>query len=292
MALSIGFIFNTLGQELNLTLYFEDALGNKDSLFFGFNKQATRGIDTLLGEVNLINETYDPTFYVFFSNATYYDSDNSDYCLGDTRRPTFISKHQYYNTTPIEIGIIAKNWPVTISWDKEDVMRWNLNKFFEYEDPFMFLTGWNPPGGWFDASCGCGFWPDIYTDISKASSISLNNNSFCKYNVDFTTDSICLMFAGVEPIGTNTKLLALPEIIYSYNSESKVLTIENNIKVGNFNIEITDLSGKTIIRKKESIGYSDSRDISLSDLNPGVYLVKISSDENSSIYKVNKIRIY
>ncbi len=287
----IVFLFSSRAQELSLTFFFEDAVGNKDSLFFGFNKQATRGIDTLLGELNDISEPYDSAFCVFFSNATYYDIENPDYCLQNERKPTFISKQQYYNTAPIEIGIISKNWPVTISWNKEDVIGWNLNEFFENGDLFMFLTGWNPPGGWFDVSCGCGIWPDYYTDISKERSITLNKNSLCKYKAEFARDSISLLFTGVETIGTNAELLTLPVVNVSYDNESKVLSIENNINVRDFNIGITDLLGKTMIRRKISIGHSEYGSVSLNGLNPGVYIINISSDENSSISYRLKMRI-
>ncbi len=285
------FFFNSNGQELNLTLYFEDSLGNQDSLYFGFNKEATRGIDPLLGELNLINDPTDSVFCVFFSDATYYDADNPDYCLQNIRKPTFISKHQYYNTTPIEMGIIAKNWPIKISWNKEDVLMWNLDEFFRTKDLFMLLTGWNPPGGWFDASCGCGVWPKYYTEMSMTNSISLENDAFCKYKADYTRDSICLLFAGVETIGTNAELLTRPEVNFSFNSESKVLTIEKKIMVKKYNIDITDLLGRTIIKRNVSLEHSESVSVLLNDLNPGVYIINISSDENHSICHILKIRI-
>ncbi len=41
-------------EEFSFTLYFEDAIGNKDSLILGYDELATNGEDEEFGEENVI----------------------------------------------------------------------------------------------------------------------------------------------------------------------------------------------------------------------------------------------
>lgn len=129
-------------------------------------------------------------------------------------------------------------------------------------------------------------WIYIYFKVQDFNTLwYIDKFAFC------TIPDYPLLWGQTELTGANNKLSARPEISFSFDSKSKVLTIENNIKVKNFNIEIIDLSGKTIIRRKVSTGYSEYSSVLLNDLNQGVYLIKLTSDENNSISQVEKIRI-
>jgi len=60
------FIF---GQEFSFPIYFEDAIGNKDTLTMGYDINGTDGLDTVLGEINIIGVPLDTSFDVRISDA-------------------------------------------------------------------------------------------------------------------------------------------------------------------------------------------------------------------------------
>ncbi|MCF8417129.1 MAG: hypothetical protein K9G40_12865, partial [Crocinitomicaceae bacterium] len=56
-------------EEFSFELYFEDALGNKDTLILGYDSNATNGIDPLFGELNMTGQPWDNTFEVRAGNG-------------------------------------------------------------------------------------------------------------------------------------------------------------------------------------------------------------------------------
>jgi hypothetical protein len=77
-------------QEYSFPLYFEDAVGNKDTLNFGFDQSASFGVDENLGEANIIGQPYDSTFFVFFTDAATYDE--LDFRLQEEKTFIYIKK--------------------------------------------------------------------------------------------------------------------------------------------------------------------------------------------------------
>jgi hypothetical protein len=51
-------------EEFSFELYFEDAIGNKDTLLLGYDPLATDSIDVAFGEVNIINQPWSSVFEV------------------------------------------------------------------------------------------------------------------------------------------------------------------------------------------------------------------------------------
>ena len=52
---AICFLPYAKSQEFSFKMFFEDAIGNKDSIVIGFDPNATNGIDEDFGEVNIYN---------------------------------------------------------------------------------------------------------------------------------------------------------------------------------------------------------------------------------------------
>jgi len=52
----MSFLFS---QNLTWYLYAEDNVGNRDTVTFGFNEMSEIGVDTILGEKNIINTPND-----------------------------------------------------------------------------------------------------------------------------------------------------------------------------------------------------------------------------------------
>ncbi len=284
------FAFVCQGQEYSFSLYFEDSAGNRDTLVFGFNKSASIGIDSALGEVNFISETYDSSLFAFFTNATSYDENIIDCYLEQTKKPTFVSKHQITNNNydPIEIGIISKNWPITISWNESDIKNWGINNFFNSEKLQLIMTSWNPPGGWFDALCCGGAWPDDYTVMANTGKVSIDQNIPCYYKANYTNDSISLLFIGIESTTVGVDDFCQGDILFSYNYVNRTLNVHNNGIAKRTDLIISDVSGKIIL--KESINLSSGVEtFSMENIASGLYVISISDKENHKILNLQKI---
>jgi hypothetical protein len=105
--------------EFSFDLYFEDALGNRDTVTIGYDPEATDGIDAQFGEENIISQPWDSVLDVRIGNKTYTENtwltDNS-----------FLSKKQIISSycensiisSRISIQFYAKNYPIKFKWDK------------------------------------------------------------------------------------------------------------------------------------------------------------------------------
>lgn len=282
-------LFN-FGQEYCFPLYFEDAAGNRDTLYFGFDKNASTGMDTALGEVNIIGEPYDSSLFVFFTNATSYDENMDDCRLAQTKDPTFVSKYQIINDSydPIEIGMISKNWPITISWNESDINGWDINDFFNYEKLMLIMTCCNPPGGWFDALCCGGGWPDYYTIMANSGQLSLEQNTPCHYNANYTNDSISLLFIGVVDYLTGIENHDAEKVYFSYNYEWQTLYLHNDGIAKEIDLTIVDASGRTILKESFDLSPGVKR-ISIDNQPPGLYVITATNHKNNQILNTQKI---
>lgn len=106
-------------EEFSFELYFEDALGNKDTLILGYDSNATNGIDPLFGELNMTGQPWDNTFEVRAGNGY----------LGEPDFPLNINNFDYQTKKQIKfkdclvgqrygIPLIIKtnNPPIQINW--------------------------------------------------------------------------------------------------------------------------------------------------------------------------------
>lgn len=106
-------------EEFSFFLYFEDALGNKDSLQLGHDENATDSIDVDFDEINIVGESWGPEFEVRcgrkFSDGLWWYYSNGI--------PDFQSKKQiglkecnneYFTHC---INLKAENFPIVIHWD-------------------------------------------------------------------------------------------------------------------------------------------------------------------------------
>ena len=111
---------------LNLTVpfYFEDGVGNKDTVYLGFSDLATAKINTELGEIDLTNEPFDssfevrlaefnrryvPQFGIKYSGKVGYSSRVFDF------RTEMIPCINYTLTRPFDFVINVNHFPIKIS---------------------------------------------------------------------------------------------------------------------------------------------------------------------------------
>ena len=109
-------------QEFSFELYFEDALGNRDTLVLGYDPLATDSIDVAFGEENIISQPWDSVFEVRVGDKRFSESSPNI-----STPNTFLSKKQilasYCETTRLAshyftFQIQTDNYPVKVFWDK------------------------------------------------------------------------------------------------------------------------------------------------------------------------------
>lgn len=113
----------------NLTFYFEDAVGNRDTVYIGGSPYVTGDqVTPSFGEVNLIDVPFDSVFEVRVTNA------RNLYTFGDSAR--YVGKKRILQYALTDFGDFPCDWnggiggfafvanvanpPLTISWDPEN----------------------------------------------------------------------------------------------------------------------------------------------------------------------------
>jgi len=108
---------SSFGQEFTFQMVFCDAVGNSDTLYFGYDPTATDSVDGKFGENNIIDISYDSIFDVRISNEFayrwYFSKPSGSFHL----KKQIVSKNCPGYATPIAIDIKCKYWPVTATWD-------------------------------------------------------------------------------------------------------------------------------------------------------------------------------
>lgn len=277
------------GQTKVFELWFEDSAGNRDTLWFGYDSTATVGVDKQLGEVNIMGEPYDSTLFVFFTDAL---SDEPTPSLEMTYPCNFVLKTQFIKDIyyPHEIGIIAKNWPVKISWQSSD-FKGQTEQYWqsEWEKYYSFImTSWHPPGGWFDAK-GCGQWPTNlqYTNMEEVGEVEVMPEHFCRYINDISPDTIHVLHLASERT-TGVKNLQNNHIAIKFSADDQVITINNTTP---FQLSIIDLYGRIVFTKDYSDPLDQSIALTTQEFRKGIYLVIATDCTSKQPLAIQKITV-
>ncbi len=252
------------GQEFIFPIIFQDAVGNTDTLYFGYDENATDSVDSAFDENNIINTPYDPVFDVRISNEFDYRSHLSEPTMGSfhlKRQIVPINCPGY--STPIAIDIKCQNWPVTATWDstiwKPDCRAGSL------------ITGM-PSGYWWDVSVPGGLYYYVLAAIDSISFtanyigdwgigssayIADNNDTISVYWVVFSDPSLRGR-VGVKDISKSPRLKVYPNPGFGqFEFVTKAMVEE---------IRIYNVQGKEV--KSEKIGNI----IDISNQPAGIYI--------------------
>jgi len=275
-------------QEYSFPLYFEDAVGNKDTLTFGFDQSATFGVDENLGEVNLLGQPYDSTFFVFFTDAA--NSDEFDRCFEKEKKASYLLEKQYVNLNSlIEIGIIVQHWPFKVSWNEEAIRNFEKQQYGDNDNIHLVMTSFHPINGYPDALC-CGGELKLLRDSSEF--IFGDQLYFCKYKSNISNDSIYLLSVVGMDITVNVINLQTPKPLCRYNKDLQSVTIQSVSNNATFEVEIYNLWGTKMVTKQMSISGSHQFNIRMNQLPDGLYLIRVFQlKPNASIftYKILKL---
>lgn len=287
----ISFTLIGKSQEYSFPLYFEDAIGNRDTLYFGFDKSASFDINENLGEVNLLRQPYDTGLFAFFSDAA--TNEEYDCRLETEKNPTYLTKKQYINLLNdrlIEIGLIAKKWPVKISWDQNAITHFNIDKYLGVSNYGLFLTSWHPLNGYPDSFC-CGAWPtpDGLTWLSESSFIQIAKENTCLYKANSLKDSISLIYISQMYKYTSVDNIPINSISCWYNGSLDAVCIQNTKGAILSKIEIFNVCGLKVMDKQILSTNETKLNINISSLPNGLYLTRLSQFKNNYLNSTFKI---
>ncbi|KAA3621212.1 MAG: hypothetical protein DWQ02_28170, partial [Bacteroidetes bacterium] len=144
----IAFLANLDAQEFEFPIYFEDHFGAKDTIVFGYDADATVGVDESFGELNIKGEPLSG-LDVRVVDYNYNDLscniyDNTDYSTFHLKRQIVPGNCDDPLFPAFALIIEHHRFPLTIRWDN--------NIFPETCSEGPVLTDWHP-GLWFDATC-------------------------------------------------------------------------------------------------------------------------------------------
>ncbi len=272
---------SAFSQQFSVDLFFEDAIGNRDTVTIGYDSTATSSIDTSLGEVNIINVPWDTTFDVRITDNFF----QSSYWGNDS--VTYHSKRQILPipcdtigrpVEDLEFNILCKNWPITIRWDSLPFL----------QDPCLersILTDFHP-GGWFDVLDGT--FIACYETTGKVETNGKNRSGY-----ELNGDSIKYIFSalgdaervsifggpcwtGIAELNQelNNSIVLVPNPVSTHLN----IQIEDpSIQVEN--ISVLDLNGRVLINSEVL------NQIDISELCSGLYLVRIETVEGLEVVK-------
>lgn len=154
-------ILAQLVPEFSTKMYFEDAIGNKDSLTFGFDPRIdSRMLNTDFGEVDLKDIPYDEVFEVRGMRklawiVLRYPHESKSIYSSTTGRI-----NQQYNCSPeastLLIWIRYQHLPITIKWNANDFSQnWcTSNSYMVAHAGSQVTPEWHQQPGWADqAAC-------------------------------------------------------------------------------------------------------------------------------------------
>jgi hypothetical protein len=262
-------------EEFSFTLYFEDAVGNRDSLILGYDENGTQFLDEQFGEVDISNEPWDSVFEVRASEL-YIDPE----FIASPQSwifppPQFMSKKQiiekcecchsdvFFSLNSLGINVKSNNYPLKITWD---------SGLFETDSCLM----------------GTHLSTNVYTMVPHTNiPLNLANGNMpfeswysSEHSISPANDTINVLyftFSKPHPLSVNDKDDEKSTDFKLYpNPTSDKLYFEINNPSEVKEIEIIDLLGR--VKSVFTFQQLKSNDfIPVSDLNQGRYFLKIYS---------------
>lgn len=250
--------------EFSFELYFEDAVGNRDTLVLGYDALASDTIDASFGEENIISQPWDSLFEVRVTNKM----QSVLYGLPELEtfqtKKQFIKKHcgeNWANWSLIYFDIKNSHFPITISWN---------STIFNNQCVLGSVIQDDEINSWFDVG---NFDGHLYNNQNSISSMG-SNLSYQDTN-SYTYYSYWLMFGDSTFLTLENNELGNNEFYIFPNPTNGKFKYYSEKPVSK--IMVYDMQGKLI-----SI-IQDKEEIDITNTDSGIYLVE---------YKVNGTKFY
>ncbi|MBC6993351.1 T9SS type A sorting domain-containing protein [Neolewinella lacunae] len=266
------------GQSFSIPIYFEDAIGNRDTIVLGYAADGGYGIDPELGEVDLLDSAYVRAFEV---RASIYDYDkirDEDPRVIESKKMVigYVCTDPSYFSEANSIMAVIKcdNWPITLTWDK--------SKFQETCD-FMNIVDCTP-GGWFDV-CGGGH-PFLNIEMEETDTVMYYDAEFKIEAGEDTLSALFFPYGGVN-------ILSVAEQV----EKGRVVPYPNPVNTGVVNFKFNDRlynESNLSVRIYNNLGalVSTSRldeEITTQGWSSGLYLFKVS--DGSKVLQTGKLLV-
>lgn len=255
----------TAQEDFSFPLYFEDAVGNRDTLTVGYDINATSGIDNLFGEVNTISIPWSENFEVRVTDKM------PGVLYGSPENETFRTKKQiikkycgeaWSNWDNIYIDIKNLQFPITISY---------INGIFQNQCVIGTILQNYEENAWFDAGLFDGY-------LSHHSLSIQYNESFLTYQDEDggTIYSFWLKIGDNSLLTLNNQELEKPHTI---SVSPNPVESEGLLFIGfTADYTITDIHGKIL-----QTGKTEENSIQLGNYGSGIYILTI--ENNGKIYQ-------
>ncbi len=257
-------------EEFSFELYFEDALGNKDTLVLGYDPLATDSIDVAFGEVNIVNQPWDSVFEARALNLTW----NSNGLVFDSiinSSKKQISKH----SSDIIIGVKTSNISdVTMTWNNQDFNYQSLHNYSYFSFPNDVVT------------------PPNFIFLNDNQEYTMCANGFCdlaELNIDSETiHYFMLNFSDTNVLSSRELFFNKNQIIFpnpinkcANNGEISIIGLKVNEIVKAI---IYDEMGKVILNI-DANGLENGK-LDVSTLSSGLYFIQLINGSNSEVIKL------
>lgn len=266
----IGQITICKAQQFSFQMNFVDAVGNKDSLIFGYDSSAQDTLDSAFGEINIISLPINATLDVRISDELKKREDTYNPTNGSYHTKKQIVKNYCGSWFPvIAIDISTKHWPVTAKWD---------NLLFKDSCKNGSVLTSVHPGGWWDVGSESNLYRRTLNNGSPVTftknSTSFNNGSSYINNSNDTISVFWLTFAdstllflSIDKIdNTREQLKVFP------NPASNLLTVSTNKTFGEINaVEFYNPFGQIVLLPTQL------NNIDISELPSGLYFIKATN---------------
>jgi hypothetical protein len=257
-------------QEFSFQMFFSDAIGNKDTITFGYDSSATDTIDAVFGEVDIIDVPFDTSLDVRVTNE--WQNRNHLGIPGSFHTKKQITPKGSINS----LDIITKYWPVTASWDTA--------LFIEYERKGSVITSLTP-GGWWDTGSPSDLWRQ---ELLRSGTVMFTSNfqhwfePYFSY-INDSNDTIpvfwqifadtTFLYVGVNELTTDRqKAVIFP------NPAMDKFNIRVPAQFGEiFSIEMFSSAGKLVLKTTKTT------DINIIGFERGLYLVTATNGDGEKI---------
>lgn len=266
--------FLGLNQTFEFKMYFEDSVGNKDTLTMGYDPTASDSIDANFGEINIINIPLDSVFDVRIS-------DEFNLGLGVDNQTFHTKKNIVYNNSCSNINVItlnikANNWPVTATWDST-----------LFNNSCLDGSVFNSMLNWFDVSGGSDLLVEflmLKDSVVFSSNNIIGHSAFVNSNND--TISVFEIILSNPDYMSSVKENNFSSLTVYPNPFTNTLnfTFENNI---NGKIMIYDVSGQLIY--SENIQNKNLFTLNTTNLNNGVFFYQVIDVSTGTNLKSGKL---
>ena len=256
-------------EEFSFEMYFEDAMGNRDTIVLGYDSTGTDTIDVTLNELNIASIPLDSTFDVRITNGWSNNQYNSGSVFHTKKQIVKNNCGSWFDI--ISIDVKCSNWPVTASWDN--------NVFNDSCNVGSLLTSITP-GGWFDVGSPSNLGR-VYLMTTNQVVFYSNNASNPFYtvngyinNANDTISTYWTTFGDSSLLTLSINEKGNPNNIKIYPNPAKnEITIQLDSEEG-FDYTVINISGQII-----SSGTSINRKVEVGNFPQGYYIIQIRQGE-------------